>query len=432
MACSGDVPLGRGLACERLHARGAARAAARERCAPRARARRPRARPTARRRTGRPVRSRQASDGLNTGGEPAARCSRSAASPMRSQASALDGARVGALGDLEQPRRALRARRCASARRRLRLAGSSARLRTASAGRRRKTCTLETRPSPAMQGPSRKVAPGRRKSSIELTSATSSEPSASPRARRAGTRARELDARLLGEPLVERPADEVGDGSDAQRRRRDRARHREAAESIIAACGPPSSSPAPSRGTRCSIPARARSSSASATSCWRGPIRRRSGGAGSMRRPGGAPTSSSCASPTAAGAGSRAQARTGASWPLAVRRARASSCARRPSSTSASSPSRRRTGAGRRALRAAGAPARVLNLFGYTGVASLLARRAGAEVTHVDASRQALAWARENAALSGLGAGRPALGARRRARVRAPRGAPRRALPRAS
>jgi 23S rRNA (cytosine1962-C5)-methyltransferase len=54
-------------------------------------------------------------------------------------------------------------------------------------------------------------------------------------------------------------------------------------------------------------------------------------------------------------------------------------------------------------LRAAGAGAHVLNLFGYTGVASLLARQAGAEVTHVDASRTALAWARENAVLSGLG-----------------------------
>jgi 23S rRNA (cytosine1962-C5)-methyltransferase len=54
-------------------------------------------------------------------------------------------------------------------------------------------------------------------------------------------------------------------------------------------------------------------------------------------------------------------------------------------------------------LAAAGAAPRLLNLFGYTGVASLLARQAGAEVTHVDASRQALAWARENAALSGLG-----------------------------
>src|SRR5262249_1900791 len=46
---------------------------------------------------------------------------------------------------------------------------------------------------------------------------------------------------------------------------------------------------------------------------------------------------------------------------------------------------------------------RVLNLFAYTGVASLLARQAGAEVTHVDASRTTLAWARENAELSGLG-----------------------------
>src|SRR5690606_35344 len=39
---------------------------------------------------------------------------------------------------------------------------------------------------------------------------------------------------------------------------------------------------------------------------------------------------------------------------------------------------------------------RVLNLFGYTGLASLVAARAGAEVTHVDASRKAIAWAREN------------------------------------
>jgi len=54
-------------------------------------------------------------------------------------------------------------------------------------------------------------------------------------------------------------------------------------------------------------------------------------------------------------------------------------------------------------LRAAGDGAQVLNLFGYTGVASLLARRAGAVVTHVDASRLALSWARENAQLSELG-----------------------------
>lgn len=46
--------------------------------------------------------------------------------------------------------------------------------------------------------------------------------------------------------------------------------------------------------------------------------------------------------------------------------------------------------------------ARVLNLFGYTGVATLVAAAAGAEVTHVDASKPALAWARHNQALSGL------------------------------
>jgi 23S rRNA (cytosine1962-C5)-methyltransferase len=51
----------------------------------------------------------------------------------------------------------------------------------------------------------------------------------------------------------------------------------------------------------------------------------------------------------------------------------------------------------------AGRPgARVLNLFGYTGVASLAAAAAGATVTHVDASKKAVGWAKENAALSGL------------------------------
>jgi 23S rRNA (cytosine1962-C5)-methyltransferase len=50
---------------------------------------------------------------------------------------------------------------------------------------------------------------------------------------------------------------------------------------------------------------------------------------------------------------------------------------------------------------AARAP-RVLNLFGYTGVASLVAAARGAQVTHVDASKRAIGWARENAALAGL------------------------------
>lgn len=47
---------------------------------------------------------------------------------------------------------------------------------------------------------------------------------------------------------------------------------------------------------------------------------------------------------------------------------------------------------------------RVLNLFGYTGAASLLAARAGAEVTHVDASKKAIAWGRENQTASKLDA----------------------------
>ena len=53
-------------------------------------------------------------------------------------------------------------------------------------------------------------------------------------------------------------------------------------------------------------------------------------------------------------------------------------------------------------LRARQRPAKILNLFGYTGVASLVAAAAGASVTHVDASKKSVGWARENAALSGL------------------------------
>jgi 23S rRNA (cytosine1962-C5)-methyltransferase len=49
-----------------------------------------------------------------------------------------------------------------------------------------------------------------------------------------------------------------------------------------------------------------------------------------------------------------------------------------------------------------GEPARVLNLFAYTGAASLMAAAAGAQVTHVDASKKAIAWAKENQAASGL------------------------------
>ena len=45
---------------------------------------------------------------------------------------------------------------------------------------------------------------------------------------------------------------------------------------------------------------------------------------------------------------------------------------------------------------------KVLNLFGYTGIASLAAAQAGAQVTHLDASRKVITWANENQQLSGL------------------------------
>lgn len=53
-------------------------------------------------------------------------------------------------------------------------------------------------------------------------------------------------------------------------------------------------------------------------------------------------------------------------------------------------------------IREAGRPISVLNLFGYTGGATLAAAQAGAEVCHVDASKTAVSWAKENAVASGL------------------------------
>ncbi len=53
-------------------------------------------------------------------------------------------------------------------------------------------------------------------------------------------------------------------------------------------------------------------------------------------------------------------------------------------------------------IHAAGRPVNVLNLFAYTGGATLAAAAAGASVCHVDASKGMTNWARENAAASGL------------------------------
>ena len=53
-------------------------------------------------------------------------------------------------------------------------------------------------------------------------------------------------------------------------------------------------------------------------------------------------------------------------------------------------------------IKNAGRPVKVLNLFAYTGGATLAAAKAGANVTHVDASKGMVTWAKENAAASGL------------------------------
>ena len=56
----------------------------------------------------------------------------------------------------------------------------------------------------------------------------------------------------------------------------------------------------------------------------------------------------------------------------------------------------------RRVIGEAGRPIRVLNLFGYTGGATLACAAAGASVCHVDASKGMVQWGKENAAASGL------------------------------
>lgn len=53
-------------------------------------------------------------------------------------------------------------------------------------------------------------------------------------------------------------------------------------------------------------------------------------------------------------------------------------------------------------IKKANRPVKVLNLFAYTGGATLSAAKAGASVTHVDASKGMVTWAKENAAASGL------------------------------
>ena len=56
-------------------------------------------------------------------------------------------------------------------------------------------------------------------------------------------------------------------------------------------------------------------------------------------------------------------------------------------------------------IRGAGRPVRVLNMFAYTGGATVAALKAGASVVHVDASKGMVQWAKENAARSGVADG---------------------------
>ncbi|MEQ3747386.1 MAG: class I SAM-dependent methyltransferase [Henriciella sp.] len=53
-------------------------------------------------------------------------------------------------------------------------------------------------------------------------------------------------------------------------------------------------------------------------------------------------------------------------------------------------------------IRAAGRPVKLLNLFGYTGMMSLAAAQAGAEVTHLDASPKSNGYGKDHQAMSGL------------------------------
>ena len=124
-----------------------------------------------------------------------------------------------------------------------------------------------------------------------------------------------------------------------------------------------------------------------------------------------------------------AQCRAGGILDLLGTAGSASPAASPPSAMSARFPSRRRTGRSCASTsRLAGGTPSLLNLFGYTGLASLVAADIGAEVTHVDASKKAIAWARENQALSKL-EDRPIRWiTRRRAKIRSARGTARPAL----
>jgi hypothetical protein len=85
-------------------------------------------------------------------------------------------------------------------------------------------------------------------------------------------------------------------------------------------------------------------------------------------------------------------------------------------------------GSGPRRKKNSEKPLKILNLFGYTGLASLLPATEGAQVTHVDASKKAIGYARENQALSGLEDSPDPMDLRRCVQVCCPRSSPRQHL----
>ena len=85
-----------------------------------------------------------------------------------------------------------------------------------------------------------------------------------------------------------------------------------------------------------------------------------------------------------------------------VRRLAGNAAGSGPERTANTGPERNDVGGGAAAVLEAAPPPKVLNLFAYTGGASLAAKAAGADVTHLDSIRQVVTWARGNMEASGM------------------------------
>ena len=85
-----------------------------------------------------------------------------------------------------------------------------------------------------------------------------------------------------------------------------------------------------------------------------------------------------------------------------VRRLAGNAAGSGPERTANTGPERNDVGGGAAGVLEAAPPPKVLNLFAYTGGASLAAKAAGADVTHLDSIRQVVTWARGNMEASGM------------------------------